>query len=587
MKKTSLLIICLVAVASVLPASTSAQKLSHTLETRAARSVTGETLTVWVFFVDKGIDTGTKLAAARDNLTDRARARRLRHRGVGNLVVHYDIPVDPGYVAAVAALSERVRHQSRWLNAVSVEVDKRYLSNIAALSFVTRLDIVRSGRRAPLPEIQDDLPAGPARVPSVSTTLNYGSSFTQNDIMNVIPLHDLGYNGNGVLICMLDAGYNNLGHDAFSIMDILVTRDFVNGDSIVVDQGGQAGTGNHGTYTLSALGGWAPGELIGPAWGATYALGKTENTDWERHIEEDHWVAGAEWADSLGADIISSSLGYRYGFTNGEADYLYTDMDGNTAISTIGADIAAALGILVITSAGNENYIDAPFNTLLAPGDGDSVLAIGAVDGAGTRTSFSSVGLSADARIKPDVMAMGVAVRSASPYSPSGYQGVSGTSLACPLVAGAAALLLEANPNLTNMEIANALRATASQSNTPDRLMGYGIIDAAAAAAMVSTDVARDLAPLKLVLHPAYPNPFNPTTTIAYELPEPAQVTLTVYNVRGQLVRTLVNERQGAGPWTTAWNGTNQMGQAVGSGVYIYRLTAGDLQRSRKLVLLK
>ncbi len=586
MKKTSLLIICLVAVAAALPAWAHAQKITRTLEARAARSAPGEALTVWVFFADKGGGTDAKLAAVRDNLTDRARARRLRNRGTGNLVVHHDIPVESGYVSAVRALSVRVRHESRWLNAVSVEIDPGNLKKVASLRFVRRIDIVRSGRRAPLPEVRVG-EAGPVRVPSAPTTLNYGNSFTQNDLMNVIPLHDLGYNGNGVLICMLDAGYNNLGHDAFSIMDILVTRDFVNGDSIVVDQVGQAGTGNHGTYTLSALGGWAPGELIGPAWGATFALGKTENTDWERHIEEDHWVAGAEWADSLGADIISSSLGYRYGFTDGESDYLYTDMDGNTAISTIGADIAASLGILVITSAGNENFISEPFNTILAPADGNSVLAIGAVDGAGIRASFSSVGLSADGRIKPDVAAMGVGVRAASPVTPNVYLNISGTSLSCPLVAGAAALLLEANSSLTNMEIMDALRATASQSSTPDRLLGYGIIDAAAAAAMVSSDVARNIAPLNVVLHAAYPNPFNPTTTIAYELPEPAHVTLSVYNVRGQLVRTLVDERQGAGPGSVVWNGTNRFGQAVGSGVYVYRLTAGDVQRSRKMVLLK
>jgi subtilisin family serine protease len=298
-------------------------------------------------------------------------------------------------------------------------------------------------------------------------------------------------------------------------------------------------------------------------------------------------VAGAEWADSLGAHIVTSSLGYRYGFTHGESDYLWTDMDGNTTIATIGADIAGGRGIVVITSAGNEGFIATPENTLIAPTDGDSVLSIGAIDSGGSRVSFSSVGLSADGRIKPDVMAMGSGVRAAHPSATDAYTYIGGTSLACPLVAGAAALLIEANPNLTAAEVLDALRATASQSGAPDRLMGYGIVDAAGAAAMTSVDIARDLAPQNVVLHPAYPNPFNPTTTIAFELRDPVHVNLSVFNVRGQLVKTLVDERRAAGPWSVKWNGADRFGARVSSGVYVYRLIAGDVQRSRKMVLIK
>jgi subtilisin family serine protease len=589
MKRTALLLTLLLILAAAAPAATQ-DKISEVLTTRMNSADSGEAIAVWVFFADKDVDDA-RLAAARAALSERALARRIRNRGADNVVDHYDVPVNAEYVEALRMPGVHIRHESRWLNAVSADVEKSRLGDIAALDFVRRIDVVRTGRRSPLPKPAPDdarrALRSPRSAPGAATLHDYGSSFDQNDIINVIPLHQLGYNGNGVLICSLDAGFNTLDHDAFQFMDIVATRDFVNGDDNVEDQVGQMGTGDHGTYTLSACGGWAPGELIGPAWGASYALAKTENTDWERHIEEDHWVAGAEWADSLGADIITSSLGYRYGFTNGESDYAWTDMDGSTAISTIGADIAGSRGILVITSAGNHGYVNEPQNSIIAPTDGDSVLSVGAVDALGSRSNFSSVGPSADGRIKPDVAAMGTLVRAANPTATDAYTSVNGTSLSCPLVAGAAALLLEANPTLTNVEMMDALRATASQSGAPDRMLGWGIIDAAAAAALTSTDVAQRLTPKKVVLHPAYPNPFNPKTTIAFELSEPVHVNLSVFNVRGQLVRTLIDEPRSAGPWSTGWNGVDRFGSRVSSGVYVYRLTAGEVQRSRKMVLLK
>jgi subtilisin family serine protease len=308
-------------------------------------------------------------------------------------------------------------------------------------------------------------------------------------MIGVNTLHDQGLTGNGVWIAMFDTGFNNLGHVAFQGLDILVTHDFVNADSIVSNQGGQAGDGNHGMMTLSTIAANAPGNLIGPAFGATYLLAKTENTDWERHVEEDAWVAAAEWADSIGADIITSSVGYSTGFTNGELNYPWQAMDGNTTIITIGADIAASRGILVVNSVGNDGNIALPANTLIGPADGDSVLAVGAVDAGGVRASFSSVGPTADGRIKPDVMAMGLAVTVASPFDQTSYFGNSGTSFAAPMVAGAAALILQARPAASNQSIMDALRATASQSGAPDRLMGWGIINAADAVGLIPTAV--------------------------------------------------------------------------------------------------
>lgn len=252
---------------------------------------------------------------------------------------------------------------------------------------------------------------------------------------------------------MLDSGFNNLFHEALDHLDIVATWDFVNGDADVYDQEGQMGNGNHGTHTLSVIAGFEPGELIGPAYGASFLLGKTENTEWERHIEEDHWIAGAEWADSLGADIISSSLGYRDQFTQGDIDYTWEHLDGKSTIVARGANIAASRGILIVNSAGNEGLSAPPENTLVSPSDSPRVLAAGAIDSQGDRVNFSSTGPTADGRIKPDVMARGVAVYSANPGNPVEYDLVDGTSFSCPLTAGVAAVIQEINPAWTNEDV--------------------------------------------------------------------------------------------------------------------------------------
>ncbi|HXV13444.1 MAG TPA: S8 family serine peptidase, partial [Candidatus Krumholzibacteria bacterium] len=388
-------------------------KVTPRLSEAMRAAAPNETVRAWVFFADKA-------GAAKAEISDRARARRERNHVA---VDQHDLPVTAAYVREVARTGARVRHASRWLNAVSVEADAADIDAIASLAFVRRIDRVRAYRE-PLPRYADVPQAVAPPRQRATLALDYGPSLAQNVQINVPVVHGAGYSGSGVVIAVLDAGFNNMAHEALVDIDVLATWDFVNGDSIVSDQVGQAGTGNHGTYTLSALAGFEPGDLIGPAYGATFLLAKTENTDWERHVEEDDWIAGAEWADALGADVISSSLGYSTGFTPPDVDYSWEDMDGNTTIVAIGADIAASLGIVVVNSAGNGGFVSLPANTLGSPADGDNVLAIGAVDAAGIRAGFSSVGPSADGQIKPDVMAMGVGVISASPFSPTGYFGV-------------------------------------------------------------------------------------------------------------------------------------------------------------------
>jgi len=456
-------------------------EIGKSLQVQLKQATGDEILPVWIFFKDKGENWEQQLNQVVQHLLPAAKKRRLRNRPADQLVDFYDIPVYPSYIHAVSGTGIQIRHKSRWLNAVSANATPSQIEQIKSFPFVKKIDTIKRFKGPEIPE-EKPIPAN-LNVPTEQTySLNYGPSLTQNQQIHTPELHDLGYNGNGVIIAMLDAGFNNLQHQALSSIHILKTWDFVNGDSIVWDELGQMGSGNHGTYTLGTIAGYYPGQLIGPAYGASFLLAKTENTDWERHIEEDHWVAGAEWADSLGADIISSSLGYR-DFDPPEPSYTWQDMDGNTTIVTIGADLAASRGILVVNSAGNEgSSTPSNPNTLVAPSDGDSVLAAGAVDASGQRTYFSSVGPTADGRIKPDVMAMGANVVAPSVSSPSGYIYVDGTSFSCPLTAGAAALVLQANPTLSNMQIIKALRATANNANNPNNEYGWGILNAYQAA---------------------------------------------------------------------------------------------------------
>ena len=435
---------------------------------------------VWVYFRDKGQSAAPQAASVRLALTRRALSRRAL-RGAGQATAALDLPLDRGYVDAVSRAVIRVRQESRWFNAVSVEATAAQVRALEALPFVERLDVVRRYRRGPTEKVTD-LPA-PARSSAAPSrpralVLDYGTSLGQVRQIGVPAVHESGLHGEGVIIAVFDAGFNNLAHEVFAPMTILARRDFVNGDEDVGD-GADQGEGSHGTATLSVLGGFKEGQLIGPAYAAGFILAKTENTFSETPVEEDNWAAAAEWAEALGADVISTSLGYLE-YDSPFTSYSFTDMNGETAISTRAANLAASLGVVVVSSAGNNGF-DAAHNTLGAPADGRGVIAAGAVDPLGTRALFSSVGPTADGRIKPDVAAQGVSVKVASPTSPSLYGLAAGTSFSCPLTAGVAALVIQAHPEYTPQQVADALRTTASRAGTPDNLLGYGIVNAAAA----------------------------------------------------------------------------------------------------------
>jgi len=479
MMRRALLLAVMLSLGMPRAAAEAAGKRTPALQARAKSARSGERFAALVFFRDKGGDLVAARSRALGGLSDRALLRRER-RGTARTLTFEDLPLAASYVRAVSERASRVRHELRWLNALSVQLTETELRSIEALPFVASVDLVRSFRRgAPEPSTPFmDTAASASRADDVvAHALNYGTALNQVEQIGVPALHDRGLHGEGVIVAVLDAGFDNLAHEVFATTRIIGMHDFVNGDGDVAN-GPDRGEGSHGTSTLSALGGFKDGQLIGPAYAASFLLAKTEDTTSETPVEEDNWAAAAEWAEALGADVISSSLGY-LDFDRGFASYSSADMDGRTAISTRAAELAAERGIVVVNSAGN-NGLDPAHNTIGAPSDGAHVLAIAAVTATGERSGFSSVGPSADGRIKPDVAAQGTSVKVAG--SRAGQYNISnGTSFSCPLTAGAVALVLQAHPDWSVDEVLAVVRRTARNAQSPDRLLGYGIVDAKAA----------------------------------------------------------------------------------------------------------
>jgi len=464
------------------PYQLSMDKQYPTIDTRLniliSSQMDGSPIPVWVFFTDKGISSigelNEKLSSAERNLTSAAFRRRVKARGADNAVDFRDLSVKTAYIDRVLSTGAQLRHTLRWFNAVTVEATPSQIDILAAFSFVRYIKAVAYSTS------DVDIELSPIPPDMTLVSLDYGPSQGQLEQINVIVAHELGFKGQDVIVCMMDTGYRQ-GHEAFqNIINsgrLIAQYDFINHDENTDYEEDQDSWGqpNHGTLTWSTLGGESEGNLYGPAYLASFVLSKSEDVSSEHHIEEDNWAAAAEWADSIGASVISASLGYRYGFDLPDEDYTYQDMDGNTTIVTIAADLAAYNGIAVATAQGNNGNLGP--GSLLAPADGDSVIACGAVDPNGYLASFSALGPTFDGRIKPEVCAQGISTVCADPGDFNGYTTAGGTSLSTPLIGGACAVLLSAHPNWTPMMVREALMMTADRSDDPDNDYGWGIAD--------------------------------------------------------------------------------------------------------------
>ena len=575
-----------------------------------------ETLKVWVLFADKGFSTTSDQRKAIDQhqtqMSNRAKRRR-EFRAYLNRPDFTDVPVSPHYIEAVLRLGGKLRSKSRWLNGIGLEATTQEIREIARLSFVRAIDPIH--QYTAFFKVPTNSLLSPS-APSPATVLDYGNAKTQITQIQADFLHQEGFFGENIVIGLLDTGFN-LEHTALERVDVIAQRDFVNNDANAADEVDQddPGQDSHGSAVLGTLAGDAPGQLIGIAPRARYLLGKTEKVSqngflFERQIEEDWWIEGLEWLEGMGADVVSSSLGY--------SDwYRFADLDGKTSKVTVAANLAVQKGMPVVIAAGNlgaqsQNDAFGLPGRITPPADGFDVLTIGAVDSDGQVLPFSSQGPTFDGRIKPDLMAMGAGVTSIDSTTRGGFSSNhGGTSVATPLAAGVVALLMEAFPLATVQDIVKTLRTTASQSDKPDNIAGYGIIRARAAydrllnqfghtgiRKPVAVQPTSDRLPTILgklkraELLQNYPNPFNPETWIPFKLASSGQVVIRVYNLDGKLVNTLELGGLPAGDYfakhrAAYWNGRNFDGERAASGTYFYVLEFQGETDTRKMILLK
>ena len=412
-----------------------------------------------VRFADKS-DTTYSIGRPEVFLSQRALDRRVR-RGIQ--VTERDLPPVPAYIQGLRALGIEVYFRSRWLNAALVQCTSEQATRAAQLSYVTSVTFVAPRER--LFPRSSKKPYVSRSKPLIEDSLSTPLNHFQNSILGLDEAHQMGLDGRGILIAVTDAGYSSVDtssyfYTLYQEQRIVDVYDFVTNTEDVYARG------THGTAVLSTMAAEKMGEYIGTAVGAKYALYVTEDSKSEHRVEEYNWVLAAERADSIGADIIHTSLGYK-DFDIDSMDYSPGQLDGSYALISRAARWASERGMLVVAAMGNEGM-----NGLGAPADAPSVLSVAALDFMGKRTDFSSIGVRGPPHTKPDVAALGLFTVC---VSAEGLVAESGTSLAAPLVSGLIATLWSIFPWATASEMRELLRSSADQSDQPDHLRGYGL----------------------------------------------------------------------------------------------------------------
>jgi serine protease AprX len=426
----------------------------------------------WIEFSDKN---NTPYCTCRpfEFLSARAMERRAK---AGIAVVENDLPVNPHYLRALNVPGVSLHHTSRWLNAATVIADSDAVAPLRRLPFVKKVQYLGPHLRYRNPpnkpvqarKLLTELP----KIPHQDAVPTEGYTWAQNSLMGTDFLHAAGYRGQGIQVAVMDGGFTNV--DVLNFFDSLDLQGrLIPGYDFVEHDFGLYEAASHGSSVLSVMAANLPGYFMGTAPDATYILLKTEDTGGEFPVEETNWIAGAEWADSAGVDIINASLGYTK-FNDTTLGHWYRELDGRSTIGSRGAAIAATKGMIVCNSMGNEG--DHPWKYMGSPADAPGLISVGAVSLNRQRAAFSSWGPTADGRIKPDLMAPGDEV------VVCGYSGVnlaqsSGTSLASPMLAGSLASLWSAFPEKTAEEILEAVLVNADQYNKPDNERGYGLPD--------------------------------------------------------------------------------------------------------------
>ncbi|WP_234733359.1 S8 family serine peptidase [Tellurirhabdus bombi] len=455
--------------------------------------------------------------------------RSIQRRNKQNIALtERDLPVNPSYVSAIRAAGATVWFTSRWSNAVLIQSDEATLAKVQALPFVKGIENNRA-----LGNVRASYTLSPpttatqnrsaSKLDGMEGPTSYGISTNQLVQIGVDKMHEKGFHGEGMLVAILDAGFRNANtmpylQHLFQDNKIVGTYDFVRKESSVYEDD------SHGLNVLSIMAGYSESQLIGPAYRASYLLLRTEEGGSEMPIEEANWLLGAEYADSTGADVINSSLGYTT-FDDPAQNHTYKDLDGQTTLVSRAARWASEAGMVVVVSAGNEGASN--WKYIAPPADVATVLAIGAVNVEGRKASFSSFGPTSDGRVKPDLVATGLGTVLGTPGGSIATG--NGTSFSAPLVAALATGLWQAFPRLSAQQIIESLRQSGSQYGTPDAELGYGIPHFSRASTFANEKFSFQI----------YPNPFTDAdrlTVLWNELPLNQVMDATLTSVTGQVI---------------------------------------------------
>jgi serine protease AprX len=480
-----------------------------------------------VTFTDKNYNT-YKLSEPKKFLSSRSLNRRTKQ----NIALQFnDLPVNPAYLDSLKNGGYTVLNVSKWLNAATILIlNDSMLKRLSNRPFIIKSPTI-SVQKNTITDTNHKLEKND-NTDTLSNENLYGSSLLQISINNGQYLFNNNFRGSNMLIAIIDGGFK--GAPAFSSLQKLWTEQRVIMQRDLVDKTGSTFYNlSHGANVLSIMAGFKEGNLIGTAPEASYALIRSEDAhiepsglSYEYPVEEFNWVVAAELADSIGSNIISSSLGYNL-FNDASMNHTYQQMDGKTTLCAQGANIASSKGIIVVVSAGNEGQT--AWRYLTTPSDAMNILSVGAINSNLQVTAFSSLGPSSDSRIKPDVVALGQSTLIQDGAETFAHG--SGTSFSAPIISGLTACLWQAFPEKTNPEIIDAIKKSASQYDNPDAYLGYGIPDFQNAYNLLqlSTLHNKDLI--------VSPNPFVNTVTIKYRninLNKPGRII--IYNIQGRTI---------------------------------------------------
>jgi len=515
----------------------------------------------WVYLTDKA-DVQASIDNPNTILTQRAIDRKNAH---GVAIDERDVPVNESYISQLKMQTGiTVMAKSKWFNAVHVRGTETDINALSGLGFVASIDFADKSLNAGRTLKQK----AKFNVEDSQVTFVYGSAQNQVEMINADALHFQDFTGAGMLVAVLDASFTNVNTMvAFQRLrdagDLLGGYDFVDrtSDVYAFNPSGIS----HGTMVLSTMAGFIQDQYVGTAPDASYYLFRTEDVSSENPVEMSYWVEAAERADSLGVDVINSSLAYK-DFDGTNYDYTAAEMNGITAFISKGANIASEKGILVVNSAGNSGPNDGANGGIWAPADAEGVLTIGAVDAGGTIASFSSRGSDFQSAIKPDVVAQGQGAYVVDKFGSIGAY--NGTSFSSPIMAGGVTSLWQALPNTSNAEIMDYVRESASQYTTPDYDYGYGIPDL-----QLALNIGLSVQEEKTKGFKIFPNPVNNILHVKALIGN-EQLSMTIYNVLGKIVLQK--------HMTDSANSIDV--SAMTSGLYIIKLQSEHTSRTFKII---